>query len=125
MNQHPAIMFEIMANDQSALIQFYSSVFGWHLEMQNGFGLIRFPAVNRALFGGIGQATPGKVGWDRGITFYFEVPSVNEELLNRIQANGGEVVVPLTDMGMFIFAMFRDPEQNLLGIMQVVTSVVE
>jgi predicted enzyme related to lactoylglutathione lyase len=114
-------MFEIMADNPSVLIQFYSSVFGWQVEMQNGFGLIQFPCVARPLFGGIGQAEPGKVGWERGITFYFEVPSVTDDLLSCIHANGGEVVVPRTEMGGFIFAMFRDPEQNLLGIMQVVT----
>jgi len=31
LNQHPAVMFEIMASDQAKLTNFYSTVFGWQI----------------------------------------------------------------------------------------------
>jgi len=123
-NVHPAVMFEIMADNQAALLKFYQSVFGWKVEMTGGFALIQFPPVTRALFGGIGQAVAGKAGWEKGITFYLEVPAIDETLLERITAHGGTIAVHRTDMGGFVFAMFQDPEQNLVGVMEPITNAV-
>lgn len=117
-NQHPAVMFEIMASDQSALIKFYQAVFGWHVDISGGFGYIKFPATSRALLGGIGKAKRGVVGWEKGVTFYLQVPRIDQGLVDLIQAHGGKLAVPRTPVDGYVFAMFEDPEKNLVGIIE-------
>jgi predicted enzyme related to lactoylglutathione lyase len=117
-NKHPAVMFEIMADQPSTLVAFYHAVFGWHVEAQGGFNYIKFPSAPRALLGGIGQAQKDVVGWKKGLTFYLEVPHIDQALVERIQAHGGKVLVQRTPVDGYVFAMFEDPEQNLLGLIE-------
>ena len=69
MNQHPAVMFEIIAVDQEAARKFYSYVFGWSYEGgTGGFAYVRFPVETRPLLGGIGQANSAVPGFEPGHT---------------------------------------------------------
>jgi predicted enzyme related to lactoylglutathione lyase len=54
---------------------------------------------------------------EAGIRPYVYVESV-EETLERITANGGEVVTPAYPEGDLKVAVFRDPTGNVLGIWQ-------
>lgn len=117
-NRHPAAMFEIMADDQAKLTQFYQAVFGWHVEPEGGFNYVKFPIRARALLGGIGQAQKGVVGWAKGITFYLEVPKIDDAFTALITAHGGTIAVPRTEAGGYAFAMFEDPEKNLVGLIE-------
>lgn len=110
-------MFEIMANDQQQLLQFYQAVFGWQSEPNGGFDYIKFPVASRALLGGIGQAQAGVVGWGKGITFYLQVADIDYALA-KIHEHGGSMAVPKTVADGYTFAMFYDPEQNLVGLIQ-------
>src|SRR5687768_8714098 len=112
---HPVVMFEIMANDQQKIIDFYTKVFGWQTDVKNGFAYIHFPPATYHLLGGIGQAQPGVVGWEKGVAFYIQVEDL-QEALDRVCAHGGAVAVPPTGVDGYHFAMFYDPEQNLIGL---------
>jgi uncharacterized protein len=117
-NKHPAVMFEIMAADQAGLTGFYKAVFGWEIQPgTGGFGYVHFPSEARPLLGGIGQAQPGVAGYEKGIVFYFMVRSA-AETLELVTANGGSVVVHPTPVDGYTFANFRDPEGNLLGLIE-------
>ncbi len=118
LNQHPAVMFEIMATDQAALNQFYKVVFGWQADPNGGFDYIKFPVASRPLLGGIGKAKPGVIGWEKGVTFYLEVPSIDQALEDRIKNNGGKMTVPRTPVDGYVFGMFEDPEKNLVGLIE-------
>jgi predicted enzyme related to lactoylglutathione lyase len=117
-NKNPLAMFEILANDQAALIAFYTSVFEWELDYDGaGFGYVHFPPAARHLLGGIGKADPGMPGWEKGTAFYIEVADL-ESTLDTVRANGGEVVVAPISIDTYRFAMFSDPESNLIGIIE-------
>jgi uncharacterized protein len=112
----PAVMFEFMAIDQQRLIAFYQQVFGWKVEIQDGFGYIHFPEPVATL-GGIGQAKTGIPGWEKHATFYVRVESL-EHALAAVNANGGATFVEPTHAGKYRFAMFQDPEFNVIGIIE-------
>lgn len=111
-------MFEIMADEPAALRRFYSEVFGWHIDLEGGFGYVRFPVARRPSLGGIGQAQKGVVGYEKGVAFYLEVDAIDEALLARITAGGGSVAVPRTPVDGYVFAMFYDREKNLIGLIE-------
>jgi len=111
-------MFEILADDQAALIGFYASVFGWEVAYdQSGYAYVHFPPATRHLLGGIGTAQPGVPGWEKGAAFYLEVPDLGSAL-DQVVAHGGAVVVEPTAVDTYRFAMFTDPESNLIGIIE-------
>lgn len=114
---HPAVMFEIMANDQQKLIDFYTNVFGWKIDLKNGFAYIHFPPAIYHLLGGIGQAQPGQVGWEKGVTFYIQVEDL-DHTLKQVDRCGGKTAVTPTPVDGYHFAMFYDPEQNLIGLIE-------
>ena len=117
-NNHPAVMFEIMALNQQNLCRFYSHVFGWTFQKQaNGFMLIQFPQASQMLLGGIGSAITNQLGYQKGTAFYLSVPDVGV-WLQKVQQNGGTVAVPVTSLPGFTFGMFYDPENNLVGLLQ-------
>ena len=69
MNQHPAVMFEIVALEKKAMLAFYSYVFGWSYEVGTGdFANVRFHAEARPLLGDIGQATSEVPGFESPAT---------------------------------------------------------
>jgi len=123
-NHSPAVMFEILANDQAKLLSFYETIFGWkEIPGTDNFAYIRFPAAYRPLLGGIGQAKPGVPGWGKGITFYLHVRKIDEALFEKIHAKGGAVIElalgeKILTVDGYTFAMFKDPESNLIGLVE-------
>jgi predicted enzyme related to lactoylglutathione lyase len=115
---HPAVMFEIMANNQQSMITFYSNVFGWQVKRDaEGFAYIHFPPARYHLMGGIGQAKAGVTGWEKGITFYIQVERL-QNTLDLVRTHGGTVAVEPVEADGYHFAMFEDPEHNLIGIIE-------
>jgi predicted enzyme related to lactoylglutathione lyase len=122
MNQHPAVMFEIMADDQSKLTDFYTTGFGWQVDPDSaGFNLVPFAPQTRALLGGLGQAQPSVPGYEKGITFYFEVEDL-ETKLDLVLQNGGNQVGDITTLDGYTFVNFTDPEDNLIGMIKPFSS---
>lgn len=101
----PIVYFEIAGPDGAKLREFYASMFDWRIDDN----LTIAEASTGGLRGGIRQDPPDKV-------FYLGVPSIAEKL-GRIEAAGGEVLVPRTEIpGVVTFALFRDPAGNVLGL---------
>jgi predicted enzyme related to lactoylglutathione lyase/quinol monooxygenase YgiN len=117
-NRHPAVMFEVIANDQSRLERFYKEVFGWTYQIgTGGFAYVKFPAMSLSLLGGIGQANPGEPGFSPGHSFYLQVDDVAAALQRALSA-GGTALMPPTSIDGYRFAMVRDPEGNSLGLIE-------
>lgn len=117
-NRHPAVMFEIIANDQAAASAFYARVFGWQYETgTGGFSYIHFPAGSPPLLGGIGQAQPDTPGFEPGHNFYLLVDSL-EKVLERAAKAGATPLMPPTAVDGYRFAMFTDPEGNPIGLIE-------
>lgn len=116
-NQHPAVMFEVIARDQTAALDFYTRVFGWQYRRgTGGFAYIPFPDEGQPLLGGIGQSTDAP-GFAPGCAFYLQVTSV-EATLQAALAAGATPLLPPTRVDGYRFAMFRDPEQNAVGLIE-------
>lgn len=117
-NQHPSVMFEIMANDQSNAMDFYGTVFGWEFEKgAAGFAYVHFADGARPLLGGIGQADPSVPGLEPGHCFYLVVHSLEAAIADATKA-GGAPHMPPTNADGYRFAMIRDPEGNPIGLVE-------
>ncbi|MBM4420632.1 MAG: VOC family protein [Chloroflexi bacterium] len=109
---HPVTHFEINAKDQASAIRFYSSLFGWSVDTNQpgGYGLVD-TRTGIGVNGGIVQNPMGQ----SMVTFYVDVTDV-DATLQRAQNLGGRIVVPPQTMGPVTFALFSDPEGNVIGI---------
>ncbi|WP_454738480.1 antibiotic biosynthesis monooxygenase [Cupriavidus necator] len=117
-NQHPSVMFEIIAKDQAVLKTFYSSVFGWQYQTGSaGFAYIPFQVQTLPLLGGIGQTEPNTPGYEPGKNFYLRVDDL-EAAINRALQNGGSRYVDPVSVDGYHFAIIKDPEGNPVGLIK-------
>ena len=111
---HPVVHFEIAGKDGKKLQEFYGKLFDWKIEVD--------PAMNYGMVdtggegginGGIFQAPPEAPAY---LTFYIQVDDL-QAYLDKAISLGGSVMVPPTPIpNMGAFAMFHDPEGNLVGL---------
>ena len=105
---------EIPATDIARSIEFYQTVFGWNVR-RRGDGQAAFDD-------GVGQVS-GTWVMNRlpseapGLLVYIMVDSV-AGTIEKITANGGELVQPIGADAPEITARFRDPGGNILGLYQ-------
>ena len=105
---------EIPATDIARSIEFYQTVFGWNVR-RRGDGQAAFDD-------GVGQVS-GTWVMNRppseapGLLLYIMVDSV-AGTIEKITANGGELVQPIGADAPEITARFRDPGGNILGLYQ-------
>ena len=120
-NQHPGVMFEVIAKDQAAMKTFYSDVFGWRYDSGTAnFAYIHFPVGAPPLLGGIGQAQKHVEGSGPGTNFYLLVDSL-QPMIDRAVAAGGETLMPPTPVDGYVFAMIKDIEGNAVGLIEPFT----
>jgi len=105
---------EIPTQDIERSMKFYESVFGWNTR-KRGDG-------NFAFDDGVGEVSgtwvKGRAPSNApGILVYIMVDSV-AETIEKIEANGCEIVQPVGGDAPEITARFRDPGGNVLGLYQ-------
>ena len=105
---------EIPALDIARSSDFYQKVFGWNIR-KRGDGSIAFDD-------GVGEVSGTWVlrrppSGTPGILIYVMVDSV-AATLEKIVANGGEIVQSIDGDGPEITARFRDPGGNVIGLYQ-------
>ena len=107
--------FEIGAADKQQLVSFYRDVFGWRMdEVADGYTMVDTKA-GEGINGGIGRSSDG-TPW---VSFYVADPDPEGLLARAEAAGGGGTVVPVTEIeGWGTFAMFKDPDGNLVGIIK-------
>jgi predicted enzyme related to lactoylglutathione lyase len=87
----PVVHFEIIAKDGEKLKAYYSDLFGWEIDSDNpmNYGVVQREGNTNAdgagIGGGLGSAPEGYSGH---VTFYIEVPDV-EEALTKAESLGG------------------------------------
>lgn len=114
---YPVVHFEINTSRSSELAQFYATAFDWHMHPDSDdYVQIKTEGVcagsgESGIDGGIGPSDPG----DDFVTFYVQVPSV-DEALQRVVDLGAEVDLPATEAGSVVIAVFRDPAGNRIGL---------
>jgi uncharacterized protein len=119
----PVVHFEVVGKDGDKLQQYYSDLFGWEIDANNPmkYGMVaRDGNTNRegvGIGGGVGQ---GPDGYGGHVTFYVEVPNVEEALAKAESLGGTRVMGPEDIMGQVVLGQFTDPEGHLIGVVQSV-----
>lgn len=111
----PVVHFEVVGKDPKKLQDFYGKLFDWKIDANNPmqYGLVA--KEEAGVGGGIGAAEKGMPGH---VTFYIEVKDPDEHL-KKVQKLGGKVIVPTTVIpDMVTFALFADPEGNMVGLVK-------
>jgi hypothetical protein len=115
------VHFEVIGKDGEALQRYYADLFDWNVDSNNEmkYGLVDREANSNAegigLGGGIAQ---GPDGYDGHVTFYVEVPNVEEALAKAESLGGTRVMGPETIMGSMVLGQLKDPEGNLIGLIE-------
>jgi predicted enzyme related to lactoylglutathione lyase len=105
---------EMPATDIARSADFYQRVFGWNIR-KRGDGSTSFDDTTGEVSGSwvIGRPPAAKPG----LMVYIMVDSV-ASALEKVVANGGEVVQPIGGDAPEITARFRDPAGNVIGLYQ-------
>lgn len=107
------VHWEVQARDPGAQMRFFGDLFGWNVDANNpqNYGMVT-PAGPGSIGGGIGPTIDAPRA-----TFYVQVPSI-ADTLDKAATMGGQTLMPRTDIGMIIMAQFRDPEGNVIGLVE-------
>jgi uncharacterized protein len=111
----PAVVhWEVQARDPSRQVQFFAQLFGWKIDTNNPMNYGMVPSGGKdTIGGGIGGTPEGTAR----VTVYVQVPDINATLA-RAESLGAKTVMPRTDIGMIIMGQFRDPEGNVIGVVE-------
>ena len=105
---------EIPAIDISASAQFYQQVFGWHIRQRDD-GSTSFDDTVGGVSGmWVSGRQPSNVP---GLIVSIMVASA-ATTIEAIIAAGGKIVQPVNPDEHEVYALFQDPEGNILGIYQ-------
>jgi uncharacterized protein len=116
----PVVHFEIVGKDGDKLKSYYSELFGWRVDSSNpmGYGMVDREGNTNADGVGIGGGIMGAPeGYDGHVTFYVEVPDVEEALASAERLGGARMMGPDTVMDGLIIGLFTDPEGHTIGVM--------
>lgn len=110
----PVVHFEIAGKDAKKLQEFYAGLFGWRIDASNPMD---YGIVDTQGEGGIGGGIAQAQG-ENHVTFYVQVDDP-QAYLNRVESAGGKTIVPVTEVpNMVTFALFADPEGNVVGMVK-------
>ena len=115
----PVVHWEINSNNAQRLQEFYAQLFGWTINTDNPmhYGMVNTGSTLGAQ-GGIGQNDPNQPVAPPPVTFYVQVSDL-QATLDRVTELGGSVVMPVTEIpNMITFALFRDPDGNVIGLVK-------
>lgn len=111
--------FEIPANDFARAVGFYKGILGVEIQEMDMFGtkMGMFPSDGENVSGAIVHGEDYKPASD-GVTVYLNGGENLQVILDRVEQNGGTVIVPKTQISqeMGYFAMFIDTEGNKLAL---------
>jgi predicted enzyme related to lactoylglutathione lyase len=110
----PVVHWEIQAQDPVRVQKFYGDLFGWAINANNpmNYGMVTSGGGKNAINGGIGGSQSGS-----RVTVYAQVPSIADTLA-KAESLGAQTVMPRTDIGPVIMALFTDPEGNVFGVIE-------
>lgn len=110
---YPVTHFEINAQDAPATQKFYKELFGWGIDTNNpqSYGMVDTKAKGSGINGGIGATQTGR-SW---VTFYVETDDPAATLAKAERLGGSRIMEPM-DAGNVVYALFADPEGNVIGL---------
>jgi predicted enzyme related to lactoylglutathione lyase len=111
---NPIVHFEIIGEDAPKLQRFYADLFDWKIDADNEW---QYGMVDTGGNGGINGGVGGDMGGGKRVTIYAQVDDL-QEYLDKAASLGGTVLMPVTDMGEVVIAMFSDPAGNVTGLVK-------
>jgi predicted enzyme related to lactoylglutathione lyase len=111
---NPVVHFEIIGEDAPKLQGFYRDLFGWKVDADNEWN---YGMVETGGEGGINGGVGGDMGGGKRVTVYAAVDDL-QAYLDKAERLGGTVLMPATDMGEVVIAMFADPAGNVTGLVK-------
>jgi len=116
----PVVHFEVIGKDGEKLQSYYSELFGWDVDADNEmkYGIVKGednPSSMGSIGGGIAT---GPDGYEGHVTFYIAVPDVEAALQKAESLGGTRIMGPETIMGEMVLGQLKDPEGNLIGLVQ-------
>jgi predicted enzyme related to lactoylglutathione lyase len=115
----PVVHFEVIGKDAEKLQSYYAELFGWQIDANNPmkYGIVQRDGNTNSdgvgIGGGIGT---GPDGYDGHVTFYVEVPDVEEALARAESLGGSRMMGPEEPMPGLEIGLFNDPEGRLVGV---------
>jgi predicted enzyme related to lactoylglutathione lyase len=108
------VHWEIQSQNPTKLHKFYGEVFGWTIDANNPmqYGMVS-SGGREGIDGGIG----GTEGGASRVLVYAAVPDI-VDFLEKIESAGGKTLMPRTDIGPVIMALYADPEGNTMGLIE-------
>jgi predicted enzyme related to lactoylglutathione lyase len=117
---NPVVHFEITGKDGDKLKGYYSELFGWEIDSNNpmGYGIVQREAnLNSDGVGIGGGIATGPEGYEGHVTFYVEVPDVEEALAKAESLGGTRMMGPERVMDQLTIGLFTDPEGHVIGVL--------
>ena len=112
-------IIEIPTSDFSRAVEFYQTILDIKIEAveMDGVTMGLFPNDNESVFVHLINGDQYKPSAD-GTIVYLNGGSDLQKVANKIEASGGKIVVPKTEIApdMGFYAMFTDTEGNKLGL---------
>ena len=118
---HPVVHFEVIGKDGDRLRSYYSSLFDWQFDTSNpmDYGVVnRDDNLTSDGIGIGGGVATGPEGYGGHVTFYVQVPDVEETLAKAEELGGTRMMGPETVMGRMVLGMLSDPEGHVIGVIQ-------
>ena len=112
---NPVVHFEIPSSNAKNLNNYYAKLFGWHINADNemGYGLVETHA-GKGIDGGI---SPQMGDEPNMVLFYVETDDLQASLDKAVEL-GGKIMMSVTEVPMVTFALFSDPEGNVIGLVK-------
>jgi len=111
---NPICHWELMVNDVAKARAFYGRVFDWSFDTASP----EYTMINTGAPPGGGLMAKPPAAPTTALNTYFAVADIDATLRKVVEA-GGTVAVPRTEIpGVGWFAMFVDPDQIPVGILQ-------
>ena len=111
--------FNLPSKDFDRAVNFYNHVLGIQMMRMPGPDGHETAFFSNPQDGGVSgslDSNPQRKPAADGITVYFDVNGQLDEVLERVGSQGGQVVMPKTNIGEFGFiAMAMDTEGNMVG----------
>ena len=117
----PVVHFEVIGKDGEKLRSYYSDLFGWEIDADNpmNYGTVQRDGNTNADGAGIGGGVgTGPEGYAGHVTFYIEVPDVEEALARAESLGGSRVMGPEKVMEQVEIGLFNDPEGHQVGVVK-------
>lgn len=107
--------FEILADDAERLQKFYQNVFGWRFEKWAGpmeYWMV-YTGEGEGIDGGLSIRSPESANMNT-----IEIADL-DETIDKVTSSGGTIIAPKNAIpGVGWFAIFKDTDENLFGLMQ-------